>query len=405
MQRRAGLLAVMAALLAANGALGATEKKKKASKSERKTSKPVQRSTKDKGQRSKAESVRPKDPARTQAAPGPRPLVFPRDHGAHPEARTEWWYATGWLTTPQSQALRYGFQVTFFRSRTDVAAGNTSRFAARQLLFAHAAITDVQGRQLHHAQRIARWSGAVDAAPAAAASTTTRVHIGAWRFEREADGAYLAKVADEATGLAYALTLAPTQPLLLQGQAGWSQKGPSRANASRYYSQPQLAVQGQITLAGATQAVQGRAWLDHEWSESLMPEGAVGWDWIGMNLDDGSALTAFQLRSADGGKVWAGGSHRAPNQTVQAFDATQLQFTPVKFWVSPATRARYPVAWRVQTPVGVFEVQALVDAQELNGAMSTGSVYWEGISALLRDGQRVGHGYLEMTGYAAPLRL
>ncbi len=335
----------------------------------------------------------------------PRTLVFARDHGAHPDARTEWWYATGWLADTASGEPRYGFQVTFFRTRTDLAANNPSRFAAKQLLFAHAAVSDVSTQKLRHAERIARWSGASDMPRAAAALDTTRVHIGAWRFERADNGHYRAAVHDDSARFAYDVTLQPTQPLLLQGNAGWSQKGPSTDHASHYYSQPQLAVAGTLTQDGQTRQVQGRGWLDHEWSESLLPPGAVGWDWIGMNLADGSALTAFQLRRADGSAVWAGGSFRAPGQAARKFDATEVQFAALKHWTSAATRARYPVAWRVQTPAGEFEVRALIDAQELDSRASTGSVYWEGLSALMRGGERVGAGYLEMTGYAWPLRL
>ena len=63
----------------------------------------------------------------------PRALVFPRDHGAHPDTRTEWWYATGWLQdeTARGETPAFGFQLTFFRSRTGLGAGLASRFAAR----------------------------------------------------------------------------------------------------------------------------------------------------------------------------------------------------------------------------------------------------------------------------------
>jgi predicted secreted hydrolase len=152
--------------------------------------------------------------------------------------------------------------------------------------------------------------------------------------------------------------------------------------------------------------VLGRAWLDHEWSESLLPEGAVGWDWIGINLADGSALTAFRLRRADGSAVWAGGSQRAGGGAVQTFNADDVRFDALAHWTSAATRARYPVRWRVQTPAGAFEVRALLDAQELDSRNSTGTVYWEGLAELLdAGGRRIGLGYLEMTGYAGPLRL
>jgi predicted secreted hydrolase len=342
-----------------------------------------------------------------QAAP--RTLLFPRDHGAHEAFDIEWWYATGWLQRDDAgnDTPAFGFQLTFFRSRTSVAQQIDSRFAAKQLLFAHAALSDVAAKRLLHAERIARWSGDAQAPRAAAASADTRVHIGAWRFERHATR-YEAKLGDEAAGFAFELSLAPTQPLLLQGEQGFSRKGPRPDNASHYYSQPQLAVQGQLALgARGGVAVRGRAWLDHEWSGSFMPAGAVGWDWIGINLDDGSALTAFRLRDARGAALWSGGSQRTRNGALRIFSNGEAVFEPLQSWTSAATRATYPVRWRLRCPAGEFEVQALFEAQELDGRGSTGSVYWEGLSALKRaqDGARVGWGYLEMTGYAAPLRL
>jgi predicted secreted hydrolase len=151
--------------------------------------------------------------------------------------------------------------------------------------------------------------------------------------------------------------------------------------------------------------VRGRAWLDHEWSSAILPARAVGWDWIGINLDDGGALTAFRLRDAQGGAVWTGGSHRAADGTPRNFGDAPIQFEPLRRWTSAATGATYPVQWRVRCPAGEFEVRALFDAQELDGRQTTGSVYWEGLSTLEQGGRPVGRGYLEMTGYAAPLRL
>ena len=339
----------------------------------------------------------------------PRTLAFPRDHGAHNEFGIEWWYATGWLQrdNASSDMPAFGFQLTFFRSRTGVAQQIDSRFAARQLLFAHAALSDVAAKRLLHAERIARWNGDEQAPRAAAALTDTRVHIGAWRFERNAER-YDAKLGDDAAGFAFDLSLTPTQPLLLQGEQGFSRKGPQPENASHYYSHVQLSVQGQLTLGSRERiAVRGRAWLDHEWSGSLMPDNAVGWDWIGINLDDGGALTAFRLRDARGAAVWSGGSHRTRDGALRIFSNGEAVFEPLQTWTSAATRATYPVRWRLRCPAGEFEVQALFEAQELDGRNSTGAVYWEGLSALKRaaDGARVGWGYLEMTGYAAPLKL
>ncbi len=343
-----------------------------------------------------------------------RVLRFPQDHGAHPGARTEWWYLTGWLQPAGAAAgagPSWGFQITFFRSRTGLAAGLPGRFAARQLLFAHAALTDLgtagrPGKHLHD-QRIARWNG-VDATPRAhAALAELDVALGGWTLQRQpATGQLKADVVAE--GFALALQLQPTQPLLLQGEQGYSQKGPEPEHASHYVSQPQLAVQGRLGQGGAAPvAVQGRAWLDHEWSESLMAPGTVGWDWVGFNLADGSALTAFRLRGrGDGPPVWAGGSWRDPQGRSTAFGPGDVRFEPGRSWASPTTGARYPVAWVLHTPAGRYGVAALLDAQELDSRVGTGTVYWEGLAELTDTaGRRVGLGYLEMTGYAGRLAL
>ena len=337
-------------------------------------------------------------PARALPA---RVLAFPRDHGSHPDLRTEWWYITGQAQAAQD-GRRFGFQITFFRSRVDAAQGLRSAFAAKQLLFAHAAVTDLQGRRLLHDQRIARAGFGI----AQAAEADTDVRLRDWSLvRRAADGSYQAEAPCE--GFALSLRFAPTQPPLLQGEAGLSRKGPEPAQASYYYSQPQLEAAGRIALAGQGRfEVRGRAWLDHEWSEALMHPEAVGWDWIGMNLDDGTALTAFRLRRADGSALWAGGSWRAAGGAARAFGPGEVRFEPVRSWVSPRSSARYPVQWTVHTPAGRFAVQALLDDQELDSRGSTGAIYWEGLSELQdAQGRRVGAGYLEMTGYAARLRL
>ena len=355
-------------------------------------------------------------PAAGDAVSAMRTLVFPRDFGAHPEARTEWWYATGCLADAAGVATgaptakpAYGFQITFFRSRTEVDAAHPSRFAAGQLIFAHAAVTDLARGRLRHDQRIARSGFGI----AAADMNDTAVTLRDWQLQRSsidiathAASHYRAQAHSDNAGFAIDLQLTSTQPLLLQGSAGYSQKGPQPAQASHYYSQPQLAVQGTLTLDGKTQTLQGRAWLDHEWSDSLLDPQAVGWDWIGMNLVDGSALTAFRLRRADGSTLYAGGSLRTAGRPPRNFSTDEVTFAPGRVWASPATRANYPVQWTVRSPAGTHTVAALLDDQELDSRNSTGAVYWEGLSEL-RDaaGRSVGHGYLEMTGYASPLRL
>ena len=332
----------------------------------------------------------------------PRRLQFPRDFGSHPDLRIEWWYLTGALTA-QPAGERFGFQLTFFRARVAATQAMGSAFAAKQLLFAHAAVTDVAGKKLWHDQRLARSGFGL----AQASQTDTELRLNDWSMRRT-NPQYEAQASGE--GFEFRLSLSPTQPLLLQGQQGLSRKGPEPQQASFYYSQPQLQASGQLRLGGKNMAVQGQAWLDHEWSDELLHPRAVGWDWIGMNLADGSALTAFVLRDKAGAALWSGGSFRQPGaglkQPARSFKPDEVSFQPLRYWSSANTGARYPVEWLVRTPAGNFGVKALVDNQELDSRASTGAVYWEGLSELINtQGQVVGQGYLEMTGYASPLRL
>ena len=335
-------------------------------------------------------------------------LRFPQDAGSHNDFATEWWYVTGYANVAGLQAA-LGFQVTFFRSRVTATQAMQSRLAARQLVFAHAAVTDVADKKLWHGQRIARWSGepqGKNPADTASASTAdTNVVLRDWSLRRE--GADLqAFIPSEDFTLK--LRLQATQPVLLQGKDGLSRKGPEEKQASYYYSQPQLQVQGDIVLRGKRHTLEAgsTAWLDHEWSQEVLHPQAVGWDWIGINLLDGGALTAFQLRDKEGRPMWDGGSFRSASGVRYAFSRGEVLFKPVRSWRSPLSKASYPVEWIVRTPADYYIVTAVIDNQELDSRQSTGAIYWEGLSEV-RDsnGKLVGRGYLEMTGYAAALKM
>jgi predicted secreted hydrolase len=269
-------------------------------------------------------------------------------------------------------------------------------------------VSNIDAGQHLHASRIARWSGDDDPTLRARASLQdTEVPLDGWHLVRRGGAAassYAATIAAE--GFALDLQFAATQPVLLQGEAGFSRKGPQEAQASHYLSEPQLAVQGRASVGQRIVSARGRAWLDHEWADELLHPDAVGWDWIGINLFDGGALTAFVLRRADGSVLWAGGSHRAAGAAARAFAPLDVRFTPGRSWRSPATNADYPVQWEIATPAGRHVLRALLDAQELDSRASIGTAYWEGLSELLDgSGRRVGLGYLEMTGYAGRLSL
>jgi predicted secreted hydrolase len=299
----------------------------------------------------------------------PRALVFPRDHGAHPEFRTEWWYVTGWLDGP------LGFQITFFRARPEEQADNPSSFNPRQVLFAHAALSDPARGHLIHDERAAR--AALELA--GARTDTTGVWIDDWSLVLEGDR-YRAKIA--AREFAFDFVFSARGAPVLQGEQGFSRKGHRPEEASYYYSQPQLGVAGRVN----GREIAGTAWLDHEWSSAYLAPEAAGWDWTGINFFDGRSLMAFEMRAK------AGGIHYAP---------PGVAMRPLRWWKSPRTGVEYPVSMQVNE----LRLEPLMDDQELDARASSGTIYWEGAVRTFNGSTEAGRGYLELTGYWKPMKL
>jgi predicted secreted hydrolase len=323
-------------------------------------------------------------------------LEFPRDYGSHPQFGIEWWYVTGWLETREHERL--GFQITFFRRSQQLPDPNPSSFAPHQLLIAHCAISDPGRGRLWQDQRIRRAGLGL----AEARSDDTSVWIDDWKLERSG-AAYQADLA--AVDFALHLQLEVTQPTLLNGLAGYSQKGPSAQSASFYYSQPHLQVSGNIVRAARRDLVVGEAWLDHEWSSQYLDPGADGWDWVGLNLDDGSAVMAFRIRGHQGQALWAGATLRDAHGQVQDFGPGQVAFIPGRRWHSPRTGVSYPVTWQLRLGARQFAIEPLLDDQEDDMRLSSGAIYWEGAVRVQEQTRAVGAGYLELTGYQQPLSL
>ena len=316
-------------------------------------------------------------------------MRFPHDEGAHPEFRVEWWYVTGWV----NEASRpLGFQITFFRARPQLKHDNPSAFAPRQIMIGHAALSDPARRQLIHAQRAAR--AGLDVA--GADEGRARVWIDEWRLDQESR-TYRARIPTREFSID--LVLDAVQPPLLQGENGFSRKGPASENASYYYSLPHLEVGGTIAHEGRPVAVTGSAWLDHEWSSSYLAGDAAGWDWIGINLDGGAALMAFRMRGKKGGHLWAGGALRHPDGRLTVFSPEEVRFIPRREWRSARTGTIYPVSFLVRAGDREYAIEPLFDDQEHDARATTGTIYWEGAVRALRNEKTIGRGYLELTGY------
>ena len=329
----------------------------------------------------------------------PRPLVFPRDFGAHADFRTEWWYITGWLGQG-AQAM--GFQVTFFRSKTRHPENNPSRFAPKQLLFAHAALAIAGNQQLLHADRAAR----AGVAGASFSDTDTQVQIGNWQLQRavrSGEETYIAVI--PAGDFSLAFDARALIPPVLRGETGYSRKGPSPELASFYYSRPQLQVRAKVEYAGKVHEHSGHAWLDHEWSSSLLMPGAVGWDWIGINLLEGGSLMAFRIRDAAGNTLWRHVDWRDAQGRVVHRSYQDPEWVVAQRWRSPRSLAEYSVGFTLRIQGLEYDMVPMMHDQEVDARASTGGFYWEGAVTLMRKGQVLGRGYLELTGYGEALAL
>ena len=330
----------------------------------------------------------------------PREFAFPADHGSHREFRTEWWYFTGNLETPEGR--HFGFELTFFRYALAPATAQhlegASAWRTDQVWMAHFAITDTAGNKFFARERLTREALGLAGAEAA----PLKIWVEDWVATgegRDDDLRVRLAAGDDVIGLSLSLT--STVPHVAQGDRGLDVKGAGSGNASHYYSVPRLAADGQVTVGGETFAVTGFAWLDREWSTSSLDAGTVGWDWFALQLSDGSNLMFYRLRT-DGGRAspHSGGTLVSADGTRTRLAADDVELTPLDEWTSVATGVRYPIAWRLALPAAAveLEIRPYLENQELDLSVR----YWEGaVHAAGRGpgGALTAQGYLELAGY------
>jgi predicted secreted hydrolase len=326
---------------------------------------------------------------------------FPRDHHAHREFKTEWWYFTGNLFDKDGH--RFGYELTFFRQGIQPAAArdpNASRFIVDDLKFAHFAITDVAGQQFRFEQKTSR--GAFG--EAGFGDTQRLAWIDNWSLIAKGNDVFELSASGNAGAIH--LDLRPAKPPVVHGENGVSVKASGGASASHYYSIPRLETAGSLIVNGTTHALRGESWFDHEWSSSQLGKGQVGWDWLCLQWEDGAELMLYRMRLENGRPdASSSGTWIAPDGTATHLRASDFEMTPVAFWKSKASGAQYPIGWKVSLPArhAEFTIKAALKDQELKLGPIT---YWEGaIDANgTRDGGAIkGRGYLELTGYAGTL--
>ncbi len=341
------------------------------------------------------------------AVTGPCDLSFPRDHGPHPEFRTEWWYYTGNLDGPEGRP--FGFQLTFFRTRlappgaSPARTAKSSAWRSNHVVIGHLALSDPVGRRHLQAQRGAREALAM--AGARTEGERVLLSIGPWRAQLEPEAHRLEAAAP---GFGLSLFLTPNKAPALHGENGFSRKGTGAGEASCYYSFSRLDTRGEIVLDGKRLPVSGFSWMDHEFSTAPLADGILGWDWFGLQLDDGSELMLYRLRR-EGSEIdpASSGTLIDPAGHTRHLTSEEIAITVLDTWQSPASGARYPSRWRIAIPALdlAFTLTPLLADQEMQTAATTGITYWEGSVGLEGSaaGRKLtGRGYAELTGYARP---
>ncbi len=369
----------------------------------------------------------PAPPESFLRAEGRRAWSFPRDHGQHPRYRLEWWYYTGIVRTEAGRA--FGYQVTFFRQGLAPApAPRESAWAVRSLWLGHAALSDPAEGTFSYATRAGRDSlGLSGAAPDA-----QRVWLGPWRAEPlpvpsapESARTNSVRLAVDDPAFALELDLHAEKPPVLHGTGGLDRKGAAPGQASWYYSLPRLATHGTVTVHGRRHAVSGLSWMDHEFGTNQLGPRQVGWDWFALHLSDGYDLMLYRLRLEDGrADAVSGGTlidprggatrlrlaaDTGPPDPGAAGPDVPVLALPLRWWNSPLSGGRYPVAWELESAAlgAALRVEPLLEGQELAQGRGLPFPYWEGavrVHGEHRGRPVTGEGYLELTGYAGDLR-
>lgn len=283
--------------------------------------------------------------------------------------------------------------MVFFRQgERGIQSGSKSAWRIDDVYLAHAAVTDIDGKQFHYAERLNRAGPGI----AGASFADRRIWNGNWQTRWNGERQTLTALTED---FRFDLALVPAKPFVIHGQNGVSQKSEGAGHASHYVSYPRLRVTG--VLNGA--AVTGDAWMDHEWFTEQLAKTQTGWDWFSAQLNDGTELMLFELRLKNGTvDPYSAGTFIGKAGKAHHLTARDFELRPSEYWISPKNGARYPVSWHIRVPSLHIDMKcsAAVASQELVTSGGRNS-YWEG--SVSYSGSHAGHGYLEMTGYNKPV--
>jgi len=223
-------------------------------------------------------------------------------------------------------------------------------------------------------------------------------------------------MSDSAQGTAFDLSTIPNRPLVLEGPNGYSAKNAAGSAASLYYSFPRMDTRGTLRVGGKTWKVRGDTWMDREFTSSSLGSGQVGWDWMGLRLEDGRDLMLYILRRSDGQVDFRNATLVDAAGRPRYLDPSQWSVHVLDTWKSPNTQAVYPSRWLVVVPQEGLRLEVVPEMpdQENRSRLLNNLYYWEGAARVRAPvgagtdrpaGRTVGGGYVELTGYGKGSRV
>lgn len=309
-------------------------------------------------------------------------ISFPADHASHPDYAVEWWYMTANLSDQQGK--HYALQWTLFRFRGD---SPSTPWANEQQFMAHASLHSLDNSWFE--ERFARGgvgNTGLSKAPFQAqmdnwrwSSTSAELFPSSLQFTIERD-------------VRVTLNLSTSKDFVLHGDEGYSRKLRGSTQASYYYSQPHIEVEGTLVIANEDLPVSGRAWFDHEWTSQYLDPNTEGWDWFSIHLDNGDKLMLFNMRHQQQTDFWSGSLVKTDGQKLHLGEQ-DIQAQVLKH--DRVAGRLLPLEWSIHLPEhGVdIELKPFKKNQWNSGVFS----YYEGGTVI--SGSHTGRGFIELTGY------
>ena len=318
-------------------------------------------------------------------------LEFPKDHGFHKDFRLEWCYFIGNLKSSQNEDI--GYELSFFRAIVG---------EKEEIFPVHFAISET-GKKIHTTTDTLhrRYGGLAE-------YDFKLIRAGDFKIEIQSPLEFriIANPRNKKMNLDLHLKIQSINDILPQGKDGYSPKSRKYPNIySYYYSIPRMETRGKIVSDSKDyQIVSGATWMDHEWSSPIAEKtdriGArdTQWDWICIQLDDGTDIMAFNFRNTAGEKSESFGTLRDKTGKIQYFHKEgEVSFvSQEKKWKSKSTGKSYSLLWNLKLGNYDFQITPTFEEQEFVAFDSTGNSYWEGGVKILDRTGITGKGYLEL---------